>query len=148
MNSYQQVYGMTAAGIEGGGTGSGGSNQNLKFRSSSHQLLQQAKVTIPQAILQVLFYCCRANGLLAKFPSRAKRIDVLSRFIFPLIFAIFNLAYWLYYLLAKNNFSGSKLAWWTFYEIVLNHKQYNKQYLHVFYVIARSKSLLKEVLLF
>ena len=85
MNSYQQVYGMTAAGIEGGGTGSGGSNQNLKFRSSSHQLLQQAKVTIPQAILQVLFYCCRANGLLAKFPSRAKRIDVLSRFIFPLI---------------------------------------------------------------
>ena len=33
--------------------------------------------------------------------SRAKRIDVISRFIFPLLFAIFNLAYWLYYLLAK-----------------------------------------------
>ena len=111
MNSYQQVYGMNAAGLEGA-AGNGGSNQNLKFRSSSHQLLQQAKVTVPQAILQVLFYCCRANGLLAKFPSRAKRIDVLSRFIFPLIFAIFNLAYWLYYLLAKNNFSGnSNLAW-------------------------------------
>jgi len=106
MNSYQQVYGMNAAGLEGA-AGNGGSNQNLKFRSSSHQLLQQAKVTVPQAILQVLFYCCRANGLLAKFPSRAKRIDVLSRFIFPLIFAIFNLAYWLYYLLAKNNFSGN-----------------------------------------
>ena len=99
MNSYM---------VEGG-TGNG-SNQNLKGRSSSHQLFQQAKVTVPQAILHVLFYCCRANGLLAKFPSRAKRIDVLSRFIFPLIFAIFNLAYWLYYLLAKNNFTGAKLT--------------------------------------
>ena len=114
MNSYQQVFGMTPTGaLEEGSGANGSSNQNLKFRSSSHQLLQQAKVTIPQAILQVLFYCCRANGLLAKFPSRAKRIDVLSRFIFPLIFAIFNLAYWLYYLLAKNNFSGSKLAWYA-----------------------------------
>ena len=111
MNSYQQVFGMTPSGaLEEANGANGSSNQNLKFRSSSHQLFQQAKVTIPQAILQVLFYCCRANGLLAKFPSRAKRIDVLSRFIFPLIFAIFNLAYWLYYLLAKNNFSGSKLA--------------------------------------
>ena len=46
--------------------------------------------------------CCGARGLLSKFPSRAKRIDVISRFIFPLIFAIFNLAYWLYYLFAKS----------------------------------------------
>lgn len=46
--------------------------------------------------------CCGTKGLLSKFPSRAKRIDVLSRFIFPLIFAIFNLAYWLYYLFAKS----------------------------------------------
>ena len=67
MNSYQQVYGMTAAGIEGGGTGSGGSNQNLKFRSSSHQLLQQAKVTIPQAILQVLFIAAEQTGCLLNF---------------------------------------------------------------------------------
>ena len=107
MNSYQQVFGMAAA-VEGGTAGNG-PNQNFKLRSSSQQLFQQAKVTIPQAILHVLFYCCRANGLLAKFPSRAKRIDVLSRFIFPLIFAIFNLAYWLYYLLAKNNFTGARL---------------------------------------
>lgn len=46
--------------------------------------------------------CCGTRGLLSKFPSRAKRIDVISRFIFPLIFAIFNLAYWLYYLFAKS----------------------------------------------
>ena len=50
----------------------------------------------------MIICCCGTNGLLSKFPSRAKRIDVISRFIFPLIFAIFNLAYWLYYLLAKS----------------------------------------------
>ena len=45
----------------------------------------------------------RSKSILAKFSSRAKRIDVISRFIFPLLFAIFNLAYWLYYLLAKGS---------------------------------------------
>ncbi len=49
-----------------------------------------------------LILCCGTRGLLSKFPSRAQRIDVISRFIFPLIFAIFNLAYWLYYLFAKS----------------------------------------------
>ena len=86
-----------------------GSSQDSNFRSSSHQMLQRAKTTLPQTLMYILCYCCRANGLLAKFPSRAKRIDVISRFVFPLIFAIFNLAYWLYYLLAKNNFTGSKV---------------------------------------
>jgi len=47
--------------------------------------------------------CCRSKSILAKFSSRAKRIDVISRFIFPLLFAIFNLAYWMYYLLAKGS---------------------------------------------
>lgn len=31
-------------------------------------------------------------------PSRSKRIDVIARIIFPIIFAIFNLTYWLTYL--------------------------------------------------
>ena len=48
-------------------------------------------------------HCFRTKSLLSKFASRAKRIDVISRFIFPLLFAIFNLAYWLYYLLAKGS---------------------------------------------
>ena len=47
--------------------------------------------------------CCRTRSLTSRFPSRAKRIDVISRFIFPLVFAIFNLTYWLYYLLAKGS---------------------------------------------
>jgi len=51
---------------------------------------------------RTLFGCCRSKSILSKFSSRAKRIDVISRFIFPLLFAIFNLAYWLYYLLAKG----------------------------------------------
>jgi len=35
---------------------------------------------------------------LNKFPSRAKKIDVISRVTFPAIFAGFNLYYWCYYL--------------------------------------------------
>ena len=38
---------------------------------------------------------------LNKFPSRAKKIDVISRIIFPAIFALFNLSYWCYYLLQE-----------------------------------------------
>ena len=38
---------------------------------------------------------------LNKFPSRAKKIDVLSRIIFPAIFACFNLSYWCYYLMQE-----------------------------------------------
>ena len=35
-----------------------------------------------------------------KFPaSRSKRIDVVARIVFPIIFAIFNLSYWTFYLL-------------------------------------------------
>jgi anionic glutamate receptor len=43
-----------------------------------------------------------ARTWLARFPSRSKRIDVVSRIIFPLIFAIFNLAYWSAYLNFKD----------------------------------------------
>ncbi len=35
-----------------------------------------------------------------KYPmEKAKRIDVASRFMFPLVFAVFNMAYWSTYLL-------------------------------------------------
>ena len=32
-------------------------------------------------------------------PDRSKRIDVVSRYLFPLVFAVFNLAYWTTYLM-------------------------------------------------
>ena len=93
MNSFQALVG-------GGGTGNG--PISLSHGGGSSGLAQ--RTSLLQAFLNFLFFCCRSNGLLAKFPSRAKRIDVISRFIFPLIFAIFNLAYWMYYLLAKSKF--------------------------------------------
>ncbi|KAK8387864.1 hypothetical protein O3P69_020048 [Scylla paramamosain] len=35
---------------------------------------------------------------LSKFPTRSKRIDVIARITFPLVFALFNMAYWSAYL--------------------------------------------------
>jgi len=43
---------------------------------------------------------------LNKFPSRAKKIDVISRVTFPAIFAMFNLSYWCYYLLQEAQSTG------------------------------------------
>ena len=43
---------------------------------------------------------------LNKFPSRAKKIDVLSRVIFPAIFAFFNLSYWTFYLSQEAKSDG------------------------------------------
>lgn len=43
------------------------------------------------------------NFLLSfQFPSRSKRIDVMSRILFPVVFAVFNLAYWGTYLFREN----------------------------------------------
>lgn len=48
---------------------------------------------------------------ISKFPSRSKRIDVISRIIFPVMFALFNLIYWSTYLFRE----GSEEEWtiWT-----------------------------------
>lgn len=35
---------------------------------------------------------------LNKFPNRSKRIDVISRIFFPLMFGMFNVVYWVTYL--------------------------------------------------
>ncbi|XP_014241092.1 glutamate-gated chloride channel isoform X1 [Cimex lectularius] len=45
--------------------------------------------------------CCRT--WLSKFPTRSKRIDVISRITFPLVFALFNLTYWSTYLFRENS---------------------------------------------
>ncbi|PRD36742.1 UNVERIFIED_CONTAM: GluClalpha [Trichonephila clavipes] len=38
----------------------------------------------------------------SRFPTRSKRIDVISRICFPLAFAFFNLLYWTTYLLRED----------------------------------------------
>jgi len=43
--------------------------------------------------------CCRSTWI-GGYSLRSKRIDVIARIIFPLIFALFNLAYWTSYLSA------------------------------------------------
>lgn len=40
--------------------------------------------------------CCRT--WISTHTLRSKRIDVISRIIFPLVFAVFNMAYWSTYL--------------------------------------------------
>ena len=67
------------------------------------------KLPYGTAWLRPVIFCCSTQSLLSKFPSRAKRIDVISRVLFPMIFAIFNLTYWLYYLLAKSKNPQSKM---------------------------------------
>ncbi|XP_018910630.1 glutamate-gated chloride channel isoform X3 [Bemisia tabaci] len=44
--------------------------------------------------------CCRS--WLSKFPTRSKRIDVISRITFPLVFALFNVTYWSTYLFRQD----------------------------------------------
>ncbi|XP_071519348.1 glutamate-gated chloride channel-like isoform X5 [Panulirus ornatus] len=44
--------------------------------------------------------CC--GSWLSKFPSRSKRIDVISRITFPLVFALFNVVYWSTYLFREE----------------------------------------------
>ncbi|XP_045110005.1 glutamate-gated chloride channel-like isoform X2 [Portunus trituberculatus] len=44
--------------------------------------------------------CCAS--WLSKFPSRSKRIDVISRITFPLVFALFNVVYWSTYLFREE----------------------------------------------
>jgi len=46
--------------------------------------------------------CCWRSWI-SKFPSRSKRIDVMSRIMFPVIFAVFNFAYWGTYLFQETD---------------------------------------------
>ena len=56
--------------------------------------------------------CCRPITWISTYTLRSKRIDVISRILFPLIFALFNVAYWSTYINAGGgenaNTWGSK----------------------------------------
>ena len=47
--------------------------------------------------------CCQPTTWISTYTLRSKRIDVISRIIFPLVFAVFNLAYWSTYLNAGDD---------------------------------------------
>ena len=78
----------------GGNGGGPGSQQHLNMLNKLHQceIHMNKQKRKKRNFLQ---------AWLNKFPSRAKKIDVISRVIFPAIFAIFNLSYWCYYLLQE-----------------------------------------------
>lgn len=46
--------------------------------------------------------CICFRTWISKFPTRSKRIDVISRIIFPLVFALFNISYWMNYLFRND----------------------------------------------
>ena len=58
-----------------------------------------------------------STWLAKKFPSRSKRIDVVARILFPLVFAIFNFSYWTFYLLQHES---SKFNWKSFFFLILD----------------------------
>ena len=77
--------------MPGGGGGDGGGFFSKLFRRSSSSRLSAHN-----------FGGGRRGALLSSYAysmERAKRIDVVSRVIFPAVFAIFNLSYWIYYLI-------------------------------------------------
>lgn len=39
---------------------------------------------------------------LSSFPTRSKRIDVIARIFFPIMFALFNLVYWSTYMFRED----------------------------------------------
>ena len=62
-----------------------------------------------------------------KFKSRAKRIDVMARIIFPMVFAIFNISYWTFYLLQSRNQKVVQL--YLFLGFLSYNKDFNQQQL-------------------
>ena len=78
-----------------GGGGSGGSDQMML---NSGAKLHACEIVMNKPKKRNYNFL---QAWLNRFPSRAKKIDVISRVVFPAIFAIFNLSYWCYYLLQE-----------------------------------------------
>ena len=67
---------------------------------STHATLESAASHGSQGHKEKVNFC---RAWLNKFPSRSKRIDVISRIFFPKMFALFNLVYWTTYLFREDD---------------------------------------------
>lgn len=65
-----------------------------------HLSLSMSKATGGSAAKKSVNFC---RAWLNKFPTRSKRIDVISRIFFPKMFALFNLVYWTTYLFREED---------------------------------------------
>ena len=52
--------------------------------------------------------CRRISEWMSNFQFRAKKIDVISRVLFPASFLLFNIIYWSYYLSQDTDQQGNK----------------------------------------
>ncbi|XP_054153951.1 glutamate-gated chloride channel-like isoform X1 [Oppia nitens] len=84
-------------GVGGGGGGGGGGGVNVNIGVDPH--LDKLRACEIHVSLPKKNWCKR---WLSKFPTRSKRIDVISRIFFPLMFALFNLVYWTTYLFRED----------------------------------------------
>lgn len=73
--------------------------------------IEGAPMIPPSALLHSEIPVRRRNPLaewMHNFQFRAKKIDVISRVLFPLTFALFNVMYWSYYLTQEHQISNKK----------------------------------------
>lgn len=59
---------------------------------SSHYSMKPSQILIPKAPPNFL------RSWLDRFPTRSKKVDVVARVSFPVLFAVFNIFYWITYL--------------------------------------------------
>jgi hypothetical protein len=62
----------------------------LDFASLYHS--KPSRIMMPKAAPNFI------RAWLHRFPTRSKRVDVISRVAFPVLFAVFNIFYWITYL--------------------------------------------------
>lgn len=62
----------------------------MDFSSLYHS--KPSRITMPKAAPNFL------RAWLDRFPTRSKKVDVISRVSFPVLFAVFNIFYWITYL--------------------------------------------------
>ena len=73
--------------------------------------IEGSPMTPPSALLHSEIPVRRRNRLLewmSNFQFRAKKIDVISRVLFPGTFLLFNILYWSYYLSQEHNDGNKK----------------------------------------